>query len=160
MADRNQHIRAKYKRGIDITVLSKRYALDEENIRIICKDIQKRPKEIVMKFNLRAFDKSTRKMYDFKVLKREADFSWFDDKGLIFMLSTNKKDKNGKEIFVGDVVHYDDIQDVSWGVVVMTEGGFEVDGKNQHQEFYCLNTEIDSDELEVVTNIYEHDFLT
>lgn len=78
----------------------------------------------------------------------------------ILMQSTGIKDKNGKEIFEGDIVKFHDEYQSYTGVVTYmdTYASFVVMDKDVHEytfeyieEWYCLLSE-----LEVIGNIYKN----
>ncbi|MGV3011512.1 YopX family protein [Streptococcus thoraltensis] len=63
----------------------------------------------------------------------------------ILMQSTGLKDRNGLEIFEGDVVSWIDDSILLFGVVEFTKGMFLVNGDKPISE-----------EMEVIGNIYQH----
>lgn len=130
----------------------------------------------------RAWDKENKRMYD-GLPNFGSKVWWFPDEGygvslkeLELMQFTGLLDKNGKEIYEGDVVCVFDeavvpITDEGQGpieacnhlvAVEMRNGvwGFEIpksdDGETGWYGLHYWNEEISSDGYEVIGNIYEH----
>ncbi|TNY43433.1 hypothetical protein FGC34_01000 [Streptococcus pyogenes] len=124
----------------------------------------------------RAFNKKTKKMYSidgFKASERKiyrcslADdefrsgcletFHFVEDNldDYILMQSTGLKDKNGVEIFEGDVVEYDDVEYLFAGKVVKTVFGTYVKSYSffSFEDFSDENTM--TADVEIIGNIYE-----
>lgn len=113
----------------------------------------------------RAWDKNTADVVDIKTIDLEKDGSigcLVDYSGInldvsecIIMQSTGLKDKNGVEIFEGDIVKTlgADLE-VTFSTIKFEEGAFCVDYKDLGTEFVFLYF-VDSP-LEVIGNIYEN----
>ena len=124
---------------------------------------------VVPKF--RAWDKESQKMYEVKSIvytlgsmlcvNRSALFPertlYFEDTPV--MQSTGLLDKNGKEIFEGDIVEFEDADDIenvyiNQGVIEWCQGGFTVSNRTT----VTMDDLLDEDTLEVtiIGNIYEN----
>lgn len=79
---------------------------------------------------------------------------------VILMLSTGIKDKNGKEIFEGDIVQFEDCYEVSdflyinTGIIEWCQGGFHVTNRDS----VLMEDLLDGDSLDVtiIGNVYEN----
>jgi hypothetical protein len=97
----------------------------------------------------------------------EIDLCWggicesdcFDFNDVILMQSTGLKDKDGKEIFEGDIVQFEDCHEVSdflyinTGIIEWCQGGFHVTNRDS----VLMEDLLDGDSLDVtiIGNIYE-----
>lgn len=97
---------------------------------------------------------------------KEIDLCWggicesdcFDFEGVIFTQSTGLRDKNGKEIFEGDVVRQVRTQPTTenetiTGVVTMIEGAWLIMNDCEQLASYLWS---ETDENEIIGNIYEN----
>ena len=98
----------------------------------------------------RAYDTTNNEMYWWEIIKDEP-FDTLIKNEIILMQYTGLKDKNGKEIFEGDIIEYENFDGTkSIGIVEFKKGGFCLileDG---------LKTTIMYDGInEIIGNIYE-----
>ena len=115
----------------------------------------------------RAWDKKVKKMYEpFSLYDElEEDEDWFRDLGnWLFLQYTGLKDKNGKEIYEGDICEIDGKAEETTKMEVDFEGGCFVvypewlkevnDCKSVELKYYCgWKEEIMT--IEVIGNIYD-----
>ena len=122
-----------------------------------------------MTVRYRAWDNWRKKMsvvdriyIDTKGVRLYDDFGeyWRDFRVVELMQSTGLKDKNGKEIFEGDVVQFEDCSEASdflyinTGIIEWCQGGFHVTNRDS----VLMEDLLDGDSLDVtiIGNIYEN----
>lgn len=124
-----------------------------------------------MKPKFRVWDKELQTMLDVSLIDfkkgvlvgehwkfGETNFMSFDE--IELMQSTGLKDKNGKEIFEGDIVQFEDYYEVSdslyinKGIIEWCQGGFHVTNRDS----VLMEDLLDGDSLDVtiIGNIYEN----
>ncbi len=107
----------------------------------------------------RAWDKNTNDMVDVKTIDLEKDGSIgcivdynginLDVSECVLMQYTGLKDKNGVEIFEGDI-GWDDHQEVH-GQVIFENGAFKYEWENISEDLFEA-----TDDIEIVGNIHEN----
>lgn len=109
----------------------------------------------------RVWHKPNNEMFEWEKVKINP-FSIVEDDQLVVMQYTGLKDRNGREIYEGDIL-LDDQQ--AKGIVFFEDGSFRLTssktGIRNYDEYDTLNQYlVDYNELEVIGNIYKnHDLL-
>ena len=93
-------------------------------------------------------------------LRDDGGLHWRHFREVILMQSTGLQDKNGKEIFEGDVVQFEDCSEASdflyinTGIIEWCQGGFHVTNRDS----VLMEDLLDGDSLDVtiIGNIYEN----
>lgn len=103
---------------------------------------------------------TTQQVYFENGLPDDRDIYCYDFDDIVFMQSTGLRDKNGKEIFEGDIVQFEDCYEVSdflyinTGIIEWCQGGFHVTNRDS----VLMEDLLDGDSLDVTIfgNIYEN----
>lgn len=103
---------------------------------------------------------TTQQVYFENGLPDDRDIYCYDFDDIVFMQSTGLRDKNGKEIFEGDIVQFEDCYEVSdflyinTGIIEWCQGDFHVTNRDS----VLMEDLLDGDSLDVTIfgNIYEN----
>lgn len=103
---------------------------------------------------LRAYDKQEKRFLDFEDIKKSLTFADLKNPRYLFMRSTGFKDKNGKEIFEGDIVL---VLDSPYTVFYDDErGSYRLKPHDDRWNVDYMSNFSHGGNFEVIGNIYEN----